>query len=149
MKENGRFKTGFTLVELMIVVAIIGLLASMAIPDYLKFTTRAKQVEAKSNLGAVFTAQTVYLTEYGTYSNLFTDIPWAPTGKPKYTYDLGSGQTVGAPPTVSPENADAPGAKQDSFTVLAYANLDNDLTVDTWQNNDRRNLKVKRDDANF
>ena len=47
---------GFTLIELMIVVAIIGILAAIAIPNFLKFQSRARQSEAKSNLKAVFTA---------------------------------------------------------------------------------------------
>jgi len=48
-------KKGFTLIELMIVVAIIGILAAIAIPNFLKFQAKSKQSEAKSNLGAIFT----------------------------------------------------------------------------------------------
>ncbi len=47
---------GFTLIELMIVVVIIGLLASIAIPNFLQFQSMAKQAEAKSNLGKIHTA---------------------------------------------------------------------------------------------
>ncbi|WP_224243972.1 prepilin-type N-terminal cleavage/methylation domain-containing protein [Hyalangium gracile] len=46
---------GFTLIELMIVVAIIGILAAIAIPNFLRFQARARQSEANSNLKTLFT----------------------------------------------------------------------------------------------
>ncbi|NLE49114.1 MAG: prepilin-type N-terminal cleavage/methylation domain-containing protein [Sandaracinaceae bacterium] len=45
---------GFTLIELMIVVAIIGVLAAVAIPAYVNFTRKAKTAEAGTNLGAIY-----------------------------------------------------------------------------------------------
>ncbi len=61
MLSRLRSKKGFTLIELMIVVAIIGILAAIAIPNFLKFQAKSKQSEAKSNLGAIFTGQIVLL----------------------------------------------------------------------------------------
>ena len=63
---------GFTLIELMIVVAIIGILAAIAIPNFVKFQCRSKQSEAKTNLKAMFTAQESYRAEYDTYQALTT-----------------------------------------------------------------------------
>ena len=56
---------GFTLVELMVVVAIIGVLASLAIPQYSKFTAKSRQSEAKISLGAMRTAIESYRPENG------------------------------------------------------------------------------------
>jgi type IV pilus assembly protein PilA len=103
-------KKGFTLIELMIVVAIIGILAAIAIPNFLKFQAKSKQSEAKSNLGAIFTGQTAYFGEYNVYSN-FTAINWSPSGTPRYRYTLeGNGAVdnvvrIGATnvPTVIPD----------------------------------------------
>ncbi len=58
---------GFTLIELMIVVAIIGILAAIAIPNFLKFQLKAKTSEGKTNLAAIRTAEESVFAEFGTY----------------------------------------------------------------------------------
>src|SRR3712207_9241843 len=50
-----RKNRGFTLIELMIVVAIIGILAAIAIPNFIRFQARARQSEANTNLKSLFT----------------------------------------------------------------------------------------------
>ena len=62
-----RNRKGFTLVELMIVVAIIGILAAIAIPNFLNFRLKAKTSEAKSNLGAIRGTQVAYVAEWSVY----------------------------------------------------------------------------------
>lgn len=69
-----RNQRGFTLVELMIVVIIVGILAAVAIPMYQGATERAKASEAVAALGTIRGAMRVYYAEHGTYVNAsFTD----------------------------------------------------------------------------
>jgi type IV pilus assembly protein PilA len=65
MKLNNR--RGFTLIELMIVVVIIGILAALAIPKFMKVTGKAKVAEAKTILKELFTLEKAYFNEHDTY----------------------------------------------------------------------------------
>jgi len=79
---------GFTLIELMIVVAIIGILAAIAIPNFLKYQCRAKQSEAKAQLGAIRTNEESYIVEYDRYSNDLDKIGFTLKGSTRYTYSI-------------------------------------------------------------
>ncbi|OQY12486.1 MAG: hypothetical protein B6I31_03070 [Desulfobacteraceae bacterium 4572_19] len=58
---------GFTLIELMIVVAIIGVLVAIAVPKYQIYQLKAKSAEAKINLGAIKMGQVTYMAENDEY----------------------------------------------------------------------------------
>jgi type IV pilus assembly protein PilA len=81
---------GFTLIELMIVVAIIGILAAIAIPNFIKFQARSKQSEAKSNLKAIFTAEKSYYQEHDKYESLVNVVGFSPERGNRYAYRLGT-----------------------------------------------------------
>lgn len=63
MKKLNKKAKGFTLIELMIVVAIIGILAAVAIPAFMKYIRRSKTTEATMNLRKMFDSSVSYYTE--------------------------------------------------------------------------------------
>lgn len=78
---------GFTLIELMIVIAIIGILAVIAIPNFMEFQARSKRSEAYANLKAIHTAEKAYYADKETYADLWT-VGWAADGRFYYGYGL-------------------------------------------------------------
>jgi type IV pilus assembly protein PilA len=60
-------RRGFTLIELMVVIAIIIILAAIAIPNYLKMTERAKNSRLASDMSTLATVLETYKTDWGTY----------------------------------------------------------------------------------
>ena len=130
MKKMFKNNKGFTLIELMIVVAIIGILAAIAIPNFLTYQCKAKRSEAKGNLGSIKTQQAAYFAEYDNYTTNQTALGFDPQGQQRYTYTITSADT------------DA------SFTATATANLDEDATVDVLEMTQTGTLADNTNDCN-
>ena len=71
MRKKSESAKGFTLIELMIVVAIIGILASVAIPNFLKARDKAKWTICVESGAALKVAQEMYISDEGTYADDF------------------------------------------------------------------------------
>ncbi len=84
---------GFTLIELMIVVAIIGILAAVAIPSYQDYTARTQVTEAVGLTSGFKTSFTEYYSHYGIWPNNITEAGATIAGKyvSTITIEVGAG----------------------------------------------------------
>ena len=138
---NTAKRDGFTLIELMITTLIIGILAAVAIPNFMAYQARSRRTEAFANLQALARAQTTYwaekdkyfatdnaypafgapLPELGTFKmtwnaeavSNYLGIGWAPEGKVYYSYEVNTNDNA---------SCDCAGC----FTATAYGDVDGD-----------------------
>jgi len=146
MRHSSR-REGFTLLELMIVVAIAGILASIAIPNFLLYQARSKRTEAYTNLDGIRKVQLTYFTEFGAFvmsstSPLISLTPdkqnWAAEGDHRFStnapgqgFELLGWQPEGATYFDYDTNA-VVGADGPLFTAGAYGDVDGDGNVSVF-----------------
>ncbi len=137
---------GFTLIELMIVVAIIGILSAIAIPNFIKFQLRSRVSEGRLNLAGIRTAQASYYAEMGT----FVAFAAAPGGIPNNFKTAWPGGCSIPPVPLDPGYCaigwhpegdvyfnytaavtGGPGPSQELFAV-AESDIDGDLVRNVW-----------------
>ena len=157
MKNN---KYGFSLIELMIVIAIIGFLAMIAIPSYSKYVAKAKRAEAYMQLSSIYAAQKIYWSENGRYSSQLSGqggIGWKPEGyqgggsneRFYYTYGFGGSEGqqcfTGKLGTSSSYLSKAY-ANEKEFLALAVGDIDGDGKPDILAVDHNNNITILEDD---
>ena len=103
---------GFSLMEVMIVVVIIGILAALAYPNLEKYLKRARQTEAKTNLSAIYTAQKIYFSLHQSYVDDINELDLSLAQGDLYTFTME--------------------ASTSTFKAQAEGNIDDDEALDIW-----------------
>jgi prepilin-type N-terminal cleavage/methylation domain-containing protein len=132
-------QAGFSLVELMIVVAIIGILAAIAVPKFSTFQAKSRQAEAKGNLSQIYTLEEAYFGDNESYVGFATvkentcganviGFQLRPCNKGQVRYEYS-----GVAPTTL------------TYTITATTGLTNKVfpgcaTADTWTINEQKQM---------
>lgn len=105
MKKAFKNESGFTLVELMIVVAIIGILSAVAVPNFKKYMAKSKTTEAKIQLAAAYTAEQGFYGDYGMYHSCLNYMGYNPAPEAAnryYTIGFSTAAAFAAPAAGNP-----------------------------------------------
>ena len=112
---------GFSLMEVIIVVVIIGIFAALSYPNLEKYLKRARQTEAKTNLSAIYTAQKIYFSLHQSYADDINEIDLSLAQGDLYTFTIQEASTS-------------------TFKAQVEGNIDDDDALDIWTIDQDKNL---------
>ena len=118
---------GFSLMEVMIVVVIIGILAALAYRTLEKYLKIARQTEAKTNLSAIYTAQKIYFSLNQSYADDINKLDLSLVQGDPYTFTME--------------------ASTSTFKAQAEGNIDDDDALDIWTIDQDKDLSKDNDNV--
>jgi type IV pilus assembly protein PilE len=131
--ENLQVKqVGFSLVELMVAVAVIGILASIAFPNYMEYVKKGRRSAAQSHLMDVAQRQQQYLLDTRSYAQSLTalDVTTPSDVSSYYTITIAVGD--GSPPSFTATATPVSGSAQASDPTLTLSNTGAKTPADKW-----------------
>lgn len=127
-------RPGFTLIEIMFVVAIVGVLTATAIPLFLNYQLRSKSAEAKTNLGTIKVLQQAHFSEHGAYVSVDPEPPVIPGASAALFNASGGFFSLGFEPEGRVYFSYGTAVSDDGvgFTADAAADIDGDGFPQIW-----------------
>jgi type IV pilus assembly protein PilE len=118
---------GFSLIELLVALAIIGILAVIAVPSYTKYMVKSRQADAKTQLTTIRQAEEIYRLQYGSYTSDTTLLTGWQSTAGKYAFSILSCSSSNFAAKASWTN----GTERDAWTIDESGTLSH--TVNTYQ----------------